>query len=260
MSAEIRGALPNGPGAALVTGGVRRVGAAICRRLAGAGIPVIVHERKASAEAADLVTAIIAEGGRAATIAADLAEVEVLDGVSGEASAMFGPLSLLVNNAALFRSDRFEDFTNEALDAHIAVNLRAPVMLARAFAVQAVGVMDPSVVCIIDHRVEKLTPQHFTYTLSKVALHAAMVTMAQALAPQVRVNGIGPGPTLPNIHDGVDGFAREAAGVPLGHAVDPDDIAEAVLYLAHARSVTGQMIAVDAGQHIGWRTPDIFGA
>ena len=140
----------------------------------------------------------------------------------------------------------------------MTVNLLAPLRLARDFAAQALPQSNASIINLVDHRVLKLTPQHFTYTLSKAALYAATTTMAQELAPNIRVNAIGPGPTLPNPHDGAIGLKHEASGVPLGHMVDPYDIAEAVLYLARAKSVTGEMIAVDSGQHVGWQTPDII--
>ena len=137
------------------------------------------------------------------------------------------------------------------------MNLRAPVLLARRFAAQADAADDPSIVNIVDQRVLKLTPQVFSYTLTKSALHTATVTMAQALAPAIRVNAVGPGPTIANIHDGEAGMAKEVAGVPLARGVPAADIADAVLYLARARSVTGQTIAVDSGQSIGWLTPDV---
>ena len=168
-----------------------------------------------------------------------------------------GALDLLVNNASVFSTDRFDNFDMADLDEHLEINLKAPLDLARHFS-RCASDRHPSIINIIDHRVLKLTPQHFTYTLSKVALHAATQTMAQALAPKIRVNAIGPGPTLPNQYDGEGGFRHEVAGVPLSHAVDAQDIADAVLYLASARSVTGILLPVDSGQSIGWKTPDII--
>ncbi|MCP8937023.1 SDR family oxidoreductase [Alsobacter sp. SYSU M60028] len=244
--------------AALVTGAAKRIGAAIARRLAAAGYAVAIHCRDSRAEADALAEEIARQGGRAAVVAGDLAEPSACARVVAEAAAALGGLDLLVNNASLFLPDTLADVEPGLWDRHFAVNARAPVLLAQAFAAQAGGRSDPSIVNIVDQRVLRLTPQFFSYTLSKAALHAATVTMAQALAPSVRVNAVGPGPTAANIHDGEEGLAREAAGVPLARAVDPAEIAEAVLYLARARSVTGQLLAVDAGQHIGWRTPDII--
>ena len=157
-----------------------------------------------------------------------------------EIDERFGALDLLVNNAAAFSSDRFEDYSESTLDMHLTINLKAPLDLARHFS-RLASPHDPSIVNIVDHRVLKLTPQHFTYTL-----------------PKIRVNAIGPGPTLPNQYDGEGGFRHEVAGVPLSHAVDAQDIADAVLYLASARSVTGILLPVDSGQSIGWKTPDII--
>jgi len=243
---------------ALVTGGARRVGAVISRRLAEAGYAVIIHANGSLEEARALAADIERKGGRAKAITANLLDAAERDGLMGRASEIFGPLALLVNNAAIFHSDAFMDFTEASFEQHMAINLLAPIALARGFARQALADTNASIVNIIDHRVLKLTPQHFTYTLSKAALHIATTTMAQALAPHIRVNAVGPGPTLPNPHDGEDGLSKEASGVPLGRVVDPNDIADAVLYLARARNVTGEMMAVDAGQHIGWQTPDII--
>lgn len=242
---------------ALVTGASRRVGAMIAKRLAVAGYRVICHVRNGSAEADQLVAQITSSGGAAHIVEADLVDVDARSKMMAGIGDRFGALDLLVNNAAAFSSDRFEDYSETTLDMHLAVNLKAPIDLARMFA-RLASSNNPSIVNVVDHRVLKLTPQHFTYTLSKAALHAATQTMAQALAPKIRVNAIGPGPTMPNPHDGEAGFRHEVAGVPLNHAVDPSDIADAVLYLASARSVTGILLPVDAGQVIGWKTPDII--
>ena len=243
--------------AALVTGGAVRIGAAICRRLAHEGYAIAVHCR-ASREAAEaLVAELRIAGVTAAVVAADLEDAAATGRLVGEARDAVGPLSLLVNNASLFEGDAAESFGTDLWDRHFAVNLRAPCILARDFAAQAEGA-DPSIVNVLDQRVLKLTPQFFSYTLTKSALWTATRTLAQSLAPRIRVNGVGPGPTLANIHDGAEGFAKEASAVPLGHGGSPEEIADAVAWLARARSVTGQMIAVDGGQHLGWRTPDVI--
>jgi NAD(P)-dependent dehydrogenase (short-subunit alcohol dehydrogenase family) len=247
---------PSPQKSALVTGAARRVGATIAKKLAASGYRVACHVRRLGPDTDALLSEIQAAGGVAEFFAADLtdakARAELMQGV-GE---RFGTLDLLVNNAATFKSDSFDDFTEDTLNAHLAINLKAPIDLARHFSRMA-SENDPSIINIVDHRVLKLTPQHFTYTLSKATLHTATQTMAQALAPHIRVNAIGPGPTLPNQHDGHAGFLHESGGVPLQHAVDAEDIANAVLYLASARSVTGALLPVDAGQAIGWKTPDI---
>lgn len=249
-------------GAALVTGAGKRIGRALAIALGRAGFPVIVHSRHLDADAHETVRLIEAEGGRAAAVAADLADREAVAGLIPKATRPFGPLAVLVNSASLFHDDRMGGLTDENWDAHFATNLYAPVMLAQAFAAQANALppgADPLVVNLIDQRVLRPNPQFFSYSLTKSALHAATRTMAQALAPRIRVNGIGPGPVLASIHQTEHSFAAEAAATLLAHPVSPEEIAAALLYLVDARSVTGQMIAVDAGQHLGWRTPDILG-
>lgn len=242
---------------ALVTGGAKRIGSAIVRRLARQGYAVAIHCHHSREEATLLAQKVMAEGGNAAVVQADLMDFAETGGLIGNAAGFFGPLTLLVNNASLFESDTIGTLDAGSLERNLAVNMKAPIVLAQEFARQAQAGGRASIVNIIDHRVFKLTPQHFSYTLAKAGLWTATQTMAQAFAPAIRVNAVGPGPTLANIHDGSVGFEREAAAVPLGHSVAPEEIAEAVAYLAGARSVTGQMICVDAGQHIGWRTPDI---
>lgn len=242
---------------ALVTGGARRIGAAIAMRLANAGYRVVIHAHSHFDEAQKLADGLSSRGGHACAVKADLTDPMARSQLIADAASKFGPLSLLVNNASVFMSDHFADQDEASWNANFEINLKAPVDLARAFAKQVPAGVNASIVNLVDHRVFKLTPQHFSYTLSKSALYTATLTMAQALAPHIRVNAIGPGPTFANPKDGEAGLSKEISGVPLGRAVAADDIAEAVLYLARAKSVTGQMIAVDSGQHIGWRTPDI---
>lgn len=242
---------------ALVTGGARRIGARIAARLAHAGYRVVIHAHRHIDDANRLADQIVTDGGLAQCVTADLTDRAAREDLISKAATLFGPLSLLINNASVFMSDRFDDFDEASWAANFEINLRTPVELARAFAKQAPDSANASIINLVDHRVFKLTPQHFSYTLSKAALYTATKTMAQTLAPRIRVNAIGPGPTFANPKDGDVGLTREISGVPLGRAVAADDIADAVLYLAQAKSVTGQMIAVDSGQHIGWRTPDI---
>jgi len=242
-------------GAALVTGAARRIGRTLALAAAGAGFDVAVHAREADADTASLLAEIAALGRKAVVVAADLTDDIALRGLVGAAADALGPLNLLVNNASLFDDDRLASLTPKTFDAHIAANLRAPILLTQAFAAQAApGAL---VVNILDQRVRKPTPQFFSYAVSKAALWQATIMSAQALAPDIRVNGIGPGPTLASIHQTPGEFEAEAAGVPLQRSADPSEIAAALLYLIDATSVTGQMIAVDGGQHLAWRTPDI---
>lgn len=242
---------------AFVTGAARRIGRAIAEHLAAQGYALALHAHHSAADADALANALEAKGGRATVIEGDLADADGLASMIDSAASSLGRLSLLVNNASIFVDDSVQDFTPAQFDLQLAVNLRAPLLLSQAFARHAAS-DDPSIVNIIDQRVFRPNPQFFTYTLAKSALLTATKTMAQAFAPKIRVNGVGPGPVLPNVHEGSEGFQREAAATPLGRAVDPAEIARTVLYLAGARSVTGQMIAVDSGQHLGWQTPDVM--
>ncbi len=242
-------------GWALVTGAARRIGRTLALALADAGFDVVVHYRGSGADADAVCAEIAARGRRAVSLAADLAVEGEAQRLVERAQEAAGPLVLLVNNASVFREDSLETMTREGWDAHMETNLRSPLVLAQAFAAQA-----PDGACIVnllDQRVWKPNPQFFTYSLSKAALWAATRTLAQALAPRIRVNGVGPGPTLPSVHQTPDEFADEARNVPLQRRATPEEIAGAVLYLVDAPSVTGQMIAVDGGQHLAWRTPDI---
>lgn len=238
----------------LVTGAVRRIGRAVSQRLARAGYGLALHASARSAEEAqDFAASLRADGRRAGVVIADLASATEVGGLIAAAEEAVGPLEALVNNASVYEPDSAAPFDADLFDRHMAVNLRAPLQLSADFAARRRG----SIVNVTDQKVWRLNPRFFTYTLSKAALWTATQTMAQAFAPHVRVNAVGPGPVLPNHVEGADGFQREAAAVPLGASVPPEDVAEAVLFLIEAKSITGQMIAVDGGQHIGWKTPDV---
>lgn len=243
------------PGNALVTGGAQRIGRAICLALAGAGYGVCIHHHASAAAARSLADEITGGGGRAAVIAADLSrEAETAQLVSGAAAAI-GPLDVLVNNAALFERDEAETATRESWDRHMEVNLRAPFVLTQAFAAALAEDAEGNVVNILDQRVRNLTPHFLSYTLSKSGLWTLTRTLALALAPRVRVNGIAPGPVLPSPRQSERSFRRQAEATPLGRAVSPEEIAKGVLFVLEAPSLTGQMIALDSGQHLHWAEP-----
>lgn len=246
-------------GAALVTGAARRIGRALALAAADAGYDVAVHHLHSAGEAHAVCAAIKARGRRAIALAGDLRSETETRGLVDAAVQGLGPVTLLVNNASLFEDDRIGDLTRAGFDAHMEINLRAPVLLAQAFALALPADREGLIVNLLDQRVWKPTPQFFSYSLSKSALWSATRTLAQALAPRIRVNGIGPGPTLPSIHQSAAEFAAEAEAVPLKARATPEDIAQALLYLIDAQRVTGQMIAVDGGQHLAWKTPDIQG-
>jgi NAD(P)-dependent dehydrogenase (short-subunit alcohol dehydrogenase family) len=242
----------DGPKVALVTGAARRIGAAIARALAKAGWAVAIHHHESDADAAALADAIRGAGGTATTLAADLAAEDSVAALVGRARETLGPLSLLVNNASVFERDEALTATRESWDRHMAVNLRAPFVLTQAFVRQLPEWAGGNVVNILDQRVENLTPHFTSYTLSKSGLWTLTRTLALALAPRVRVNAIGPGPVLPSPRQTRAQFDAQARATPLGRATAPEEIAQAVLFLLEAPSVTGQMLALDGGQHLNW--------
>jgi NAD(P)-dependent dehydrogenase (short-subunit alcohol dehydrogenase family) len=242
--------------AALVTGGAQRIGRAIAAALAQRGYAVAVHTRRSRAQAESVAAEIAAAGGRAGVVEADLADHDAVLRLVPAAAAQVGPLTLLVNNAAEFEPDEIGRLDRARFDRHFAVNLRAPIFLAQAFAAQVPAGSDAAIVNLLDQRVFKPTPRFFSYGLAKSALHVATTTLAQALAPRIRVNAVAPGPTLPSPRQDAEAFARQVHAVPLERGPSPHDIADAVLYLAGAANVTGVTIAVDGGQHIAWRTAD----
>tara|TARA_R110002012_G_scaffold321327_2_gene548674 strand:- start:2425 stop:3183 length:759 start_codon:yes stop_codon:yes gene_type:complete len=243
-------------GAALVTGGSKRIGRAICLELAAAGFDVAIHHRDSAGEAESVAAAVRDLGRRALVLAADLTDEAATRALVPAAVAGLGPLTALVNNASVFEDDRVGSLDRAVWDRHLDTNLRAPVVLAEAFAAQAPA--GSAIVNLLDQRVLKPDPRFFSYSLSRNALWWATQTLAQALAPGIRVNGVGPGPTLPSVHQTADEFAAEAAGTLLQRPGRPEAVAAAVRWLIEADLVTGQMIAVDGGQHLAWRTPDIL--
>jgi len=245
-------------GTALVTGGARRIGRALALTAAACGYDVAIHHRASPEDAEALAFEIRSMGRRAEPLTADLTRETETSALIGRASAALGPVTLLVNNASVFQDDRIETLTRASWDAHMETNLRAPVLLSQAFAAELQQGAEGLIINLLDQRVLKPNPQFFSYGLSRAALWAATRTLAQALAPRIRVNAIGPGPTLPSIHQTPDDFDAEARNVLLARRSSPEDVAEAARYLIGARQVTGQMIVVDGGQHLAWRTPDVI--
>lgn len=240
------------PRNALVTGGAQRIGRAISLALAGAGYGIVIHHHASADEAEALAADITAAGGRAATVAADFAHEAEAAALVGRAAEAIGPLDVLVNNASVFERDEADTVTPESWNRHMAVNLRAPFVLAQAFARALPPGIEGNIVNLLDQRVENPTPHFISYTLSKSGLWTLTRTLALALAPRIRVNGIAPGPVLPSARQSEAQFRRQAEATPLGRAVDPEDIARAVLFALEARSMTGQTIALDSGQHLQW--------
>ncbi len=220
---------------------------------AEAGYDILVHYNSSGAAAHATAQRIRAIGQQAEAVSAALTDPDACRNLIRRAP---GPVTLLVNSASAFEPDSPQDFDPARHDAVMAVNLRAPLILAQAMAAALPADRSGLIVNITDQRVWRLTPNFFSYTLSKAALWTATQTLAQALAPRIRVNAIGPGPTLPSVHQTAETFAAQQRAVPLEHGATPEDIAHALAYLIGATAVTGQMIAVDGGQHLSWRTPD----
>ena len=236
---------------ALVTGAGRRIGRAIAMSLAAAEWRVGVHYFHSSDAAETVVDEIQSLGGRAVAIGTDLGVVGASSKLITVAEEQMGPLTCLVNNASVFERDTVSTATRATWDQHMNVNLRAPFELAQAFVRQLPDVVEANIINIIDQRVWNLTPDFTTYTLSKAGLWELTQILARALAPQVRVNGVGPGPTLQSIHQSEEAFTNEWSSMPLKRQVSPKEIASAVRFILEAPAMTGQMIALDSGQHMG---------
>jgi len=237
--------------AILISGAGARVGRYLAKGLAAEGWAVAIHYNRSRKGAEALVNEITEQGGHAAIVQGNLFVPQDLDNLVIRASEALGqPLTALINNASTFEDDRAEDFTRASYDFHMDINLRAPVMLAQQLAAQLPKGEMGSIINMIDQRVLNPDPSFFTYALSKSALYSATKTLAQSLAPDIRVNAIGPGPTLKNHTQTDNDFAEEAASTLLGEGSPPESLLEAARYLLNAQSVTGQMIAVDGGQHL----------
>ena len=244
-------------GVALITGAGRRIGRAIALDLAGNGWAVGVHHAGSAVDARAVVAEIEAKGGRAVVLQADLADAAAVESVIPDCVRALGPPTCLINNAALFLEDRIGTLDVARWDDQFAVNLRAPVFLAQSFAAALPAGARGSIINIIDQRVWRPTPQFFSYTAAKAGLWAVTRTLAQALAPRIRVNAIGPGPALRSVYQAQADFEREAATTLLQRGTTPDEIAAAVRFILDAPAMTGQMIALDGGQHLAWQTADI---
>jgi NAD(P)-dependent dehydrogenase (short-subunit alcohol dehydrogenase family) len=256
-------------GRALITGAGTRLGRAMALYLAGRGHDVAVHYAGSRKGAEEVVAEARAMGVQAAALQADLLDEAATEAlVPRAAEALGGPLTVLVNNASIFEYDTIRTASAESWDRHMGSNLRAPLFLTQSFAAQAPAaardgagepVAQALVVNMIDQRVRKLTPEFMTYTLAKMGLWALTRTAAQALAPGIRVNGIGPGPTLKGARQSEAHFARQRAATVLERGANPEDITAALGFFLDAKAVTGQILCVDGGQHLAWQTPDVLG-
>ena len=243
---------PSIPRTALVTGGAARLGRSMVLALASAGFDVAVHFHGSDAAAADTAATVRATGRRAVLLRADLAAEAEVVGLLPAAAGALGPIGVLVNNASAFERDEWHDATRESWDAHLEPNLRAPFVLTQALARDLPDCAEAVAVNLLDQRVWSPTPHFTSYTLSKAGLWALTQSLALALAPRVRVCGIGPGPALPSPRQTEEQFRRQCAAVPLGHGTSAGEVARALLAILSLPSLTGQMLALDGGQHLQW--------
>jgi len=252
-----------------VTGAGARLGQAMALYLGQRGYDVAVHYAGSEAGAQDTVAQLAALGRQGVALQADLLDEDATQGLVARAvDALGGPLTCLVNNASIFEHDNIKTGTRESWDRHLDSNLRAPFVLTQHFAAQVPApktdtqgepVAQGLVINMLDQRIHKLTPEFMSYTIAKMGLWTMTRTTAQALAPRVRVNGIGPGPTLQGHRQSKDHFDRQRAATVLRRGANPSDITAALGYFLDAPAVTGQMLAVDGGQHLAWETPDVLG-
>lgn len=243
-----------------MTGGARRLGQAIALALARQGFDVAIHYGDSKEAAEDTRRQIEALGRRAVVLQADLADEAAVGRLIPLAVEQLGPIGVLVNNASRFDRDEWHDATRDSWDAHMEANLRAPFVLTQAFARALPAGAEGVVINMIDQRVWSLTPHFVSYTISKAGLWALTQTMALALAPAIRVNAIGPGPALPSPRQSEAQFALQSGSVPLGHGTNPDEVGRAVVAILGLPAMTGQMIALDGGQHLQWAAPGYVAA
>lgn len=241
---------------ALITGAAQRIGEAITRALAADGWAVAIHYHGSSAHGEDLAADICQHGGTAEIFPADFTREEDVQGLVARVEEKMGQVTCLINNASVFENDTALSATLDSWNRHMGVNLRSPFVLSQKFAKSLGTEMTGSIINIIDQRVWNLSPHFTSYTVSKAGLWTLTQTMALALAPNIRINAIGPGPTLPSVRQSAEDFSAQYTSVPLKKQTDLVDISNAVLYILGATSMTGQMIALDGGEHLGWSQGD----
>ena len=254
---------------ALVTGAGHRLGQAMAVYLAGRGYDVAVHYASSATGAHDTVAQVEACGQRAVALQADLLDENATQALFARATeALGGPITCLINNASIFEYDTVQTATRESWDRHMESNLRAPFVLTQAMAAQNLAPFTDTrgepqasglIVNMVDQRVRKLTPEFMTYTIAKMGLWALTQTSARALTPAIRVNAIGPGPTLQGGRQSAEHFAKQRAATVLQRGSNPEDITGALGYFLDSPAITGQLLCVDGGQHLAWETPDVIG-
>ena len=241
----------------IITGGATRIGAAIANKLSGPNKEIVIHFNKSKSKAEDLKKKLFLKGSKIYLIKADLNKDSDLKKIIKFAKSKLKYFDCLINNASLFENDKLDNFTSQSWEKHITTNLKAPAYLSKEFSKNIKG-KNNNIINIIDQRVFKLTPFFFSYTLSKTGLYTLTKTSAMSLAPQIRVNGIAPGPTIKNKRQSMKHFKNQYLATPLKKQVNVDEICNAVDFFIKNSSITGQVVALDSGQSLNWQTPDIL--
>ena len=242
----------------IITGGATRIGAAIAKKLSGPGVEIIIHYNKSKSKAEKLKKELLKKQTKVFLVKGDLSKEPDVNKIIKFAKSKLKYFDCLINNASLFENDKLENFTTNSWGLHLRTNLRAPALLSKEFA-KNIRIKNNNIINIIDQRIFKLTPYFFSYTISKAGLYTLTKTSAMSLAPNIRVNGIAPGPTIKNKRQTEKHFKKQYLATPLKKQVDVNEICNAVDFLIKNRSITGQVIAVDSGQSLNWKTPDIMG-
>jgi NAD(P)-dependent dehydrogenase (short-subunit alcohol dehydrogenase family) len=242
----------------IITGGANRIGAAIAEKLSGPGVEMVIHYKNSRIDGEKLKKKLSKNGSKIYLIKGDLSKETDLNKIIKFAKSKLKYFDCLINNASLFENDKIENFTSNSWGRHLRTNLRAPALLSKVFAKNIKG-KNNNIINIIDQRVFKLTPFFFSYTISKTGLYTLTKTSAMSLVPNVRVNGIAPGPTLKNKRQSDKHFKKQYLATPLKRQVDVKEICNAVDFFIKNRSITGQVLAIDSGQNLNWQTPDIMG-
>jgi NAD(P)-dependent dehydrogenase (short-subunit alcohol dehydrogenase family) len=241
----------------IITGGATRIGAAIANKLSGPNKEIVIHFNKSKSKAEDLKKKLFLKGSKIYLIKADLNKDSDLKKIIKFAKSKLKYFDCLINNASLFENDKLDNFTSQSWEKHITTNLKAPAYLSKEFSKNIKG-KNNNIINIIDQRVFKLTPFFFSYTLSKTGLYTLTKTSAMSLAPQIRVNGIAPGPTIKNKRQSMKHFKNQYLATPLKKQVNVDEVCNAVDFFIKNSSITGQVVALDSGQSLNWQTPDIL--
>jgi NAD(P)-dependent dehydrogenase (short-subunit alcohol dehydrogenase family) len=242
----------------IITGGATRIGAAISKKLSGPGVEIVIHYNKSKSSAEKLKKELSKSETKVYLVKGDLSKEKDVKKIVKFAKSKLKYFDCLVNNASLFENDKIENFTTNSWGRHLRTNLRAPALLSKEFAKNTKS-SNNNIINIIDQRIFKLTPFFFSYTISKTGLYTLTKTSAMSLAPNIRVNGIAPGPTLKNKKQTEKHFRKQYLATPLKRQVDLKEICNAVDFLINNRSITGQVLAIDSGQNLNWQTPDIMG-